>query len=130
MCMLEKGGIYEGTPKERQKQNTVHYIICLDDVPAGSSSFSACIISTDGPNEGRDNLPMLKEHFIAKDNTGNPYKIQFNNTHLVKKNFEKDTLWVKPNKVGFLSSSGVQFVQEQSSLFGTRIHTDKPIWKI
>ena len=128
--MLEKGGIYEGTRIERQRLYTVHYIICLEDVPAGSTSFSACIISTDGPNEGRDNLPMQKEHFIKNDTNRNPYKIQFNHTHLIKKNLEKDTSWVKLNKVGCLSASGIQFVLENSPQFGTRIHTDEPIWKI
>lgn len=128
--MLKKGGIYEGTPYEKRRKNTVHYIICMEDVTTESKSFQACIISTDGPNEGRDNLLMSKNHFVEKDANGNFYKIRFNNTHLIKKNLEKDISWINPNKVGLLTKEGLDFVLEHAPNFGITIYSDKPIWEI
>lgn len=127
---LEKGGIYEGTQQERHRQNTVHYIICVEDVPDTERSFLACIISSDGPLEGRDNLPMCKEHFVERDENGKLYKIQYKNSHLVKKNFKKDILWINPQKVGRLTDAGINFVLKHKPQFGSAIFSDKPIWEI
>ena len=128
MIML-KGYIYEGTIAEKRIKNTVHPIICLEDPHIGATSFQACIVSTDGPEQGRDNIPMKEEHFEKSDTNGNPYKFQFKNTHLIKRNYSKDVVWVNPIPIGQLSPSGMKFVELQTPTFGQIFHSSKPVWQ-
>lgn len=127
---MKKGYIYEGTITERKRCNTIHPIICLEDVVNGAVSFQACIVSTDGPQQGRDNIPMKDKHFEKKDDNGNLYKFQYHNTHLIKKNLSKDNVWINPTPIGQLTLEGIHFVEHLSPTFGQTIHSKKPIWKI
>lgn len=126
---MKKGYIYVGTIAEKRKKNTIHPIICLENTQSGTQNFNACIVSTDGPGQGRDNIPMKKEHFEKKDANGNLYKFQYKNTHLIKRNYSKDVVWINPIPIGQLSSSGIDFVDNYTQTFGQVIHSSKPIWE-
>lgn len=101
---MQKGDIF--TAKDRVANP--HPIIFLEQ--KNDEEFIACIISSKPIGK---NIPMSLEHFLVNDESGNPYEIQFNNSHLVPDvQFIKLYDWVNTNKVkGRLTDSGISFIE-------------------
>lgn len=102
---MEKGEIYIAI----DKQSHPHPIVFLEWI--NKVTFKACIIS----HETRyGNIQMLQEHFLINDDNENPYKIQFENSHLItNETFRKMEFWVSCNEVaGKLTNEGISFIEK------------------
>lgn len=101
---MEKGEIYTAENKE----NHPHPIIFLEWIDR--VTFKACIISHES---GEGNIPMREEHFYTQDENGEPYNIQFENSHLIpNETFRKMEFWVYCDKVdGRLTNLGIDFIE-------------------
>ena len=124
-----KGGIYKGKFNYRAK-NYYHPIICLSDTPTADGRYHAAIITHDKKRRRIRTVPMLKEHFLVKDsNTHKKFNIQFDNSRLVIRGFEK--ILAKTNKTlqGMLTDKGIDFVEKKLRM-QTFTQDNRPIWEI
>lgn len=66
---------------------------------------------------------MSEEHFHIKDENGNPYPIQFRNSHLIQGKFIKEELWlVSQIPQGKLTEKGIDFIEEQTKGIEAQYH--------
>lgn len=102
--MNKRGDILEAA--NRHVSAGLHYIIYYDGYD--SFNFIGAMITHSNTIK---NTSMNKSHFIEKDSLGNYYKVQFDDTYLVKAKLMKFESWGPFTKVGELSPEGVKFVE-------------------
>jgi hypothetical protein len=120
---LKKGDIVWA----KNREDHPHPIVYLEKID--SYHFKACILSSQSIG---GNIKMCPGHFCTKNEEGQTCEVpeNANNQYLVIKfTFSKCVEWVEfinPKKVGHLTPSGIEFVEEHIPKVNT--HLDKPIW--
>jgi len=109
--IFRQGDILQG--KNRQKNAARHYIIYMG--PRDKSSFIGGMLTSAGHYD--NNICLNESHFEHSDTSGVPYKIKYNNSHLVKRRFIKLETWGPFTLVGKLTPKGLRFVKKQTSGF-------------
>ncbi|HEX8514553.1 MAG TPA: hypothetical protein VF868_00030 [Bacteroidia bacterium] len=102
--MRKRGDILEAT--DRSFHAGKHYIVFYDGY--NDDNFIGAML-THTVND--KNELMNASHFIEDDEKGNEFKVRFENTHLVKAKLMKFEKWGPFNKVGELTNSGIDFVE-------------------
>jgi hypothetical protein len=119
---MEQGDIVQANNRLRHP----HPIVFLE--AAGSDGFLSCTISSKKKN---GNLEMRPEYFKDNDENGNPYKIVWNNSHLIRYKFYKMANWVNSVKiVGKLTDEGIKFVLDNIPADKQVLFHPKPIWDL
>jgi hypothetical protein len=86
-----------------------HYMVYLG--PSKQNDLFEGAMITHSPSFG--NVPLTAAHFETTDGNGNPWKVQFDDTHMVNQLFHKKEDWHPFTKVGQLTPAGLQFVRTQ-----------------
>ena len=102
--MRKRGEILEGA--ERTPATAKHYIVFYD--PLDDSSFVGAIITH---AQNALNAAMSVDHFKTKDESSEPFKIQYENSNLVKAKLFKLQDWGPFTRVGELTETGIKFVE-------------------
>jgi hypothetical protein len=102
--MANRGDILKAT--KRGKNAGKHFIIFYEN--HDTRNFIGAMITH---SEDSHNIPMDKTYFHEKDAAGNNYKVVYDNTFLVNAKLMKFESWGPFQKVGELTSEGVEFVE-------------------
>ena len=114
---FSKGDILEATHRELKKG--YHYIVYYE----GHSNLSFCGCMITHSNDSK-NTPMEAQYFETNDDNGNPYKIGYDNTYLVKGKFLKSEEWGPYEKVGALTATGIDYLDEMVSGLNSETFSD------
>lgn len=105
---FSKGDILEAT--HRQLTKGYHYIVFFEGY--SKSDFCGCMITHSNINE---NIPMEFSHFEEVNSKGELYKVKYDNTFLVKGKFLKSEEWGPFEKVGKLTTEGINLLDKEIS---------------
>ena len=104
MPVFKKGDVLRGAKEHRGKTEALHPIVFLD---ADGNDFIGAVLTHTGVFRGTQNTPMFESHFERTSEDGGEYNFKFENTHLVVGKFIKFESWGPYEKVGELTSEGI-----------------------
>ncbi len=104
---FKKGDIIRGT--HRQKEKACHPIVYIE----GNLEEDFVGVMLTSSEEWKDNIPMLKEHFVEKDLNGKQFPIYFKDTYFVKVQLKKRAEWGPFTKAGELTETGIKFIEDK-----------------
>lgn len=119
---MKKGDIFWA----KDKSCHPHPIVYLSD-SCEQGRFSACILST---KQVLGNVKMQKEHFYEKNENGEIYSFNYNNSYLVTSaTFLKEEIWLESDlPCGRLTEEGILFIDENLGNIDSIYHPI-PIYK-
>lgn len=89
-----------------------HYMIYLG--PNGDDPYTFLgVMLTSAKKKYAGNVPMTEEYFEKNDADGNPWRVYYKNSLIVKKLFTKSVQWQPFEKCGQLTAAGLAFVRDQ-----------------
>lgn len=103
---FKKGDVIEGVHKD-----AYHPILFLEEK---DEIFFYGIMLTKAENY--DTNIMLPEKYIVTHKDGVAFPFQYNNTHFVRAKLLKKIEWEPFNKIGEISSEGIEFVESNIAL--------------
>lgn len=86
-----------------------HYIIYLGIYENNENSFLGAMLTTS--TRYSENIQMDETHFETKSETGKSWRVTYENSLIVGKQFIKSIEWAPFEKVGQLTEMGLHFVQ-------------------
>lgn len=93
-------------------KDAVHPIVFLEGYDDGF--FIGAMITSSGPENYPDNIPMESGHFVELDENEQKFEIYFGPSYLVDAKLLKRLEWSPFRKVGQLTDSGVTFAEEKT----------------
>lgn len=113
---INKGDIFSPNIHDVKGKNHDHdhYIVFLQPYPENYYFYIGALLTHSTIN---GNIPLLKNHFIEKDQNGNIYKIKFDKSLIANHPVYKKNDLDKSNLVGRLSEEGVAFVENNIAAY-------------
>lgn len=102
---FNKGDIIRSKIKTTNRDELFHPAIVWDESVVDGADFAGIMLTSSGPSNIYDNIPMALEHFHVG------WTIGYRNSYFVNQLFIKFANWAPFEKVGQLTTEGIEFIE-------------------